>query len=161
MLVERIIGEGKTVLLFSDGGPKHFKNSAVMWFMSLLSEKYHLNTYWSFFGANHGSNVCDAVGSHANRKIKTESMNKQTVIQAKDIPTHINLMKNHTASIAPKGGNYKVTRPNTLQGIRMLHYWTFFGDVVRAAETYENHTNVNEYRIDEKTKIELIDIINE
>lgn len=52
----------KKVYLWSDGGPKHFKQKKSMYFMSQLAEKYKISIDWNFYCSCHAHNLCD---SHA------------------------------------------------------------------------------------------------
>ena len=50
-------------VLFSDGGPGHFKNAATINFYSELAKQHGITIVCNFFASNHGKSVADTIAS--------------------------------------------------------------------------------------------------
>ena len=60
-----------SIILFSDGARKHYKQKFSISWMAFLEKKFeNVSFEWNFFLSNHGFNSCDAAGSHAKRRLK-------------------------------------------------------------------------------------------
>ena len=117
------------LLVFSDGGPKHFKISSNMSFFAAVQEKLGKPVEHYFFESNHGHSVCDAVASQAKKKLSESQRNEGIGIHTPlDITSVINELTSHVALIAPIDIN--VTAIQTFHGIRSLYKWTFDEDFV-------------------------------
>ena len=57
------------VLIFSDGGPKHFKMTGTMNFFAFIKMKSNIALSYHFFESNHGHSVCDGAAAHAKKGI--------------------------------------------------------------------------------------------
>lgn len=58
------------VIIFSDGGPHHFKIWKTINFFHCLVKLYGIPIEYSFFEAYHGSSLCDAHAGHVKRAIR-------------------------------------------------------------------------------------------
>jgi len=94
---------GKTKLvIYSDGGPKHFKITANMTFFAAVQTKLGIPVEYNFFEANHGHSVCDGVAAQAKKKLNQHQRDQEeiisTPIQIADIVTGL---ENHIGLVAP------------------------------------------------------------
>jgi hypothetical protein len=91
-----------TVLIWSDGGPKHFKISANLKLFQAIQKKFsEIQWEYHFFPAYHGCNVCDAIASHAKKRINEFSRNFHLPMDIADkVTTQINTLANHQATPA-------------------------------------------------------------
>src|SRR5690606_25957164 len=55
--------------IWSDGGGKHFKTTPTITFFARLQQTVGKTFYYNFFASHHGHSVCDAVASHAKRRL--------------------------------------------------------------------------------------------
>lgn len=60
-LVVQLVNEEVTnrIIVFSDGGPKHFKTRRGLFYMWLISQEVNRPIDWHFFASNHGKCRCD------------------------------------------------------------------------------------------------------
>ena len=88
--------------LFSDGGPKHFKNCAAIHNDALFAFLLHslgFNFTHHFFASNHGSGACDADASHFKIQLHNWARSHEKRITAvEELVEHIKV-KYLTASI--------------------------------------------------------------
>ncbi len=99
LLKETWFDRPSTVLIWSDGGPKHFKISAnLKLFQAIQKEMDSIHWEYHFFPAYHGCNVCDAVASQAKKKMNEESRNFHEAIKTPEkVVEKINKLANHQA----------------------------------------------------------------
>jgi len=72
------------IIIFSDGGPKHFKIRKSLFFFSLLSCYYEQEFEWNFFQSCHGKGPCDAHVGYIKRCLKREVKKNLTISSEKD-----------------------------------------------------------------------------
>jgi hypothetical protein len=125
--VIRELGNMNEVIIWSDGGPKHFKNSHTLLMYSDLRDR-KLNwckfTY-NFFYAYHGANICD---SHAGAVKKvTKSMSGEKLPDtANFIVDAYNSLNNTNVTRLVNEADTSI-RAATLKGIKSFHYFEFLG----------------------------------
>ena len=74
--------EIKTVKIWSDGGPKHFKISANMKLLLTIQHVTPSVDWWyNFFGAYHGCSVCDGVAAQAKASLINSMRDNQMAIR--------------------------------------------------------------------------------
>jgi hypothetical protein len=123
---ENWFGQAEKICFWTDGGPKHFKISSNMRFFSSLQDKYRskYEIEYNYFPSYHGSGICDAVGSQANRKVSQKMRDSSQAIR--DIYSAIQAigeLNNHTARLAVLADNNFSC--NTMNGIRSYHKFCF------------------------------------
>eukprot|EP00733_Pompholyxophrys_punicea_P001470 Pompholyxophrys_punicea_v1_NODE_748_length_1356_cov_6.819508.p1 type:complete len:216 gc:universal NODE_748_length_1356_cov_6.819508:508-1155(+) len=72
---EGIFKERKKLIIFSDGGPKHFKISGCVNFFALFQRQTGLQIEYNFYESYHGHSVCDAAAAHLKNKINVHERN--------------------------------------------------------------------------------------
>lgn len=123
-LYEMLAFKKPRIVIYSDGGPKHFKVSAVLFGMSILSQIMKFQLRWSFFAPNHGSHIYDGVASHAKKDLFTYAIdNKFIYSSAKDIVTVLNKSPLRNAFILnQRKWTFPDTEVDTIQNIRKLYF---------------------------------------
>ena len=112
------------IIIFSDGGPKHFKTTATINFFGYLKKCLQVDLEYHFFESNHGHSICDAVACHAKRALNNEQRNNQVPINKPlEICTVLNKIKNCEAEIATISTEEKDFV--TFQGIRTCMKFCF------------------------------------
>ena len=89
---EALDGEGKftpynKIIIWSDGGPKHFKQRFNLRYMHAKSVEWAeqgRTVEYHFFGSSHGSNACDSAASHGKKRVKNRANNKKQRITTTD-----------------------------------------------------------------------------
>jgi len=76
MLDNNFFKDFSKALVFSDGGPKHFKITANMSFFAAVQDQLQKTVEYFFFESNHGHSVCDAVASHAKKRLSQTQRNE-------------------------------------------------------------------------------------
>jgi len=85
LLEENTFQNMKTVNIWSDGGPKHFKISFNMKFLATFQHSnIEINWSYHFFPTYHGCSVCDAATSHAKKKMKNSMINTGVAIRTSE-----------------------------------------------------------------------------
>jgi hypothetical protein len=106
LLEENWFDTPSKVLIWSDGGPKHFKISAnLKLFQAIQKMVPNISWKYHFFPAYHGYNVCDAIASHTKKRINEYSRNFHQLIDGTDkVTNQINTLTNYWAitAIIPK-----------------------------------------------------------
>jgi hypothetical protein len=75
----------KTVKIWSDGGPKHFKISSNMKFLLTLQQsKPDVMWEYNFFAPYHGCSICDGVAAQAKGILNVTMRDEQTAIKTPD-----------------------------------------------------------------------------
>ena len=101
--------------MWSDGGPKHFKLSASMFYFSLFSQ--HINTTYHFFESYHGQSACDAAASHAKRRINVLARDDRKIMEhASTLSEAINTVRCHRATPVILLTSLKTTKFPTMNG---------------------------------------------
>lgn len=89
----------KYVIVWSDGGPKHFKLTEGLFYFSCISTPtFRINSY-NFFGAYHGQSGCDAAAFCGKRRINVKVRDEGWVMDtAAKLCEAINTLKNTQAT---------------------------------------------------------------
>jgi len=129
---EQLLQEGwftntSTVHIWSDGGPKHFKITANMYYMSYLAERFvQLTFIYNFFESYHGHSTCDAAAAHAKKKINEYQRDNTTRLESSQATiTIISELTSHQASILQTIDPTLSIQLPTATGIRSYHRYTF------------------------------------
>ena len=139
--------EIKTVKIWSDGGPKHFKISANMKLLLTIQHVTPSVDWWyNFFGAYHGCSVCDGVAAQAKASLINSMRDNQMAIRTSNqaIET-IGGLKNHSANnIQIPSTDFST---NTFHGI--TQYFKFkphkTRNILYAYKTSEDETPIKRY----------------
>ena len=86
--MEEYINQNKNVenlVIWSDGGRKHFKNADIQQFIMKFQKKKSILIEWNFFVSYHGFNPCDLASAQLKSKLKTEMNNKQINLDLNEI----------------------------------------------------------------------------
>jgi len=73
------------IIIFSDGGPKHFKIRKSLYLFSLISACYNQEFEWNFFQSCHGKGPCDAHVGYLKRCLKREVLRNDTIETEQDL----------------------------------------------------------------------------
>jgi len=121
----------KKIVIFSDGGPKHFKTTATVTFFGVLQKRLGLPVEYHFFESNHGHSVCDTVAAHAKKALNVEQRDSRYAIKNTDeIVTVLEKVKNHYAEVALAQEQEESPEFVTFKGIRSMRKFTFDDDTV-------------------------------
>jgi hypothetical protein len=112
------------IIIWSDGGPKHFKISANMRFILSLQQAWpEVNWSYNFFPSFHGCSVCDGAASHLKQAINRTMRDEQIAIRnSQQIISVGSQLKNHELSLVTL--TTTDLRANTLKGIKKYHKFT-------------------------------------
>ena len=117
----------KKIDFFTDGGPKHFKISAIMNMLHHYSQhqlQQQTITY-HFYASYHGHGICDAAASHAKSAIwESIGETKRTPKTSQEICTIIDKINNHISFPIPTTTNI-TQKFKTMVGIRSFHKFQF------------------------------------
>jgi len=124
LLEENRFNEMETVIIWSDGGPKHFKISAnICFILSLQQAQPEINWSYNFFPSYHGCSVCDGAASHIKQAINRTMRDDQIAIRSSEqIVSVISGLQNHEATLAISTSTN--ISANTLKGIKKYHKFT-------------------------------------
>jgi len=112
--------------IWSDGGPKHFKMSANIYYCSILST--FIPTTYHFFASYHGQSACDAAASHAKRRINVTVRDQDLSIATADmLSMAINTVRNHKACPVEIITTLTTKKFKTITGITQFHKYSFNG----------------------------------
>ena len=127
----------KKVLLWSDGGPKHFKMTSCMHFFSSFQSKTSIQIIYNFFESYHGHFVCDGVASHTKKMLNVfQRDNLKPVNNSHQIVQLVSNMKNSSSSLY-HGESLPTPKFKTFRGIRSYYKFSFEDDKVFAHDLSE------------------------
>lgn len=69
------------LLIWSDGGRKHFKQRYAMQYVMEMQRKWAVRIVWNFFASHHGHGVCDADASHVKVAVRSAQRDKNILIR--------------------------------------------------------------------------------
>ena len=121
------------VIIFSDGGPKHFKVSSLLYYFYSLQKLYpRFHFSYHFFASYHGHSVCDAAASQFKRSI-IRQVNEQssTPKTASELVANCDVRYHHGLHVVPEDNG--IIYIKTLKGIRSFHYFQFTDDYIVAS----------------------------
>ena len=112
-------------MIWSDGGPKHFKCSSSVLMYSALHHEYlrHLDFSYNFFFAYHGANICDGHAGAAKKRAKSESGKEIPLDSGFIFKVYDSLKDTHVNMIVKDDNDSE--RAKTLDGIKSYHYIKF------------------------------------
>ena len=111
-------------IIFSDGGPKHFKLTATVKFFGFIQNLYGVSIEYNFFESNHGHSICDAVASQAKKNLSlAQRDNDQLINTPNQIVTVLKNIKNHNSGMAETCEHEE--KFDTFHGIRSCHKFVF------------------------------------
>jgi len=85
-LLNRNIFDGfRKIIIFSDGGPKHFKIRKSLYLFSLIDAAYPQKFQWNFFQSCHGKGPCDAHVGYMKNLLKREILRGEIVNDKDDL----------------------------------------------------------------------------
>lgn len=120
---ERVFPGIKSLVVWSDGGSKHFKCTSFLEALGRLGQRNGVDMQYNFFVADHGWNICDAAASHAKSKLKLAALEASKPIRstAEALPV-ISSLTSHTAHPAAIS-QPRITR--TAKGINQYHHFSW------------------------------------
>lgn len=117
------------LIIFSDGGPKHFKMTGTLSFFCFLRNELAIDLEYHFYESNHGHSICDAVASHAKKAINVQLRDTQRIIKnSKEIAEIIRGIKKHEADVAFIDNPHPKFK--TFNGIRKMMRFSFGENVI-------------------------------
>lgn len=121
------------IIIWSDGGPKHFKVTATINFFGWLQHRFGKKIIYNFFESNHGHSVCDTVAAQGKQILNKYQRDMQTPIKTSEqIVQVLPFAQGHHAELAPVDENEPGTHPATYRGIREMHQFKFTPETVLA-----------------------------
>jgi hypothetical protein len=143
--------ECKKLIIWSDGGPKHFKLTANLYFFSICSQQLKFEIEYHFFPSYHGHSSCDAAAAHSKKQLNIYQRNNGTPISdSKGAAEIISTVNNHWAGLAPIIERPKKIEISTLNGIRKMHKFKFVSEGVIKGWEYEDSTVAHIFEIKKK-----------
>jgi len=137
MFKTKIIPDNITnIEIWSDGGPKHFKQKKTMYYFSTLQQKYQKTITYHFYQSYHGHNSCDAAAAHAKNAINLQQRDTNIPsYTAQDLCNSINTVNHHHAQQVPPINKPHI-KVSKLDGIKSFFMYKFPAPgVVHAYET--------------------------
>jgi hypothetical protein len=126
MVLQGIFEPYKSIEIWSDGGPKHFKITASIVFFGTLQNYFNKKITYNFFTSYHGHSVCDTMASHMKRKLRTEMIKWDLFINtSEELLEIINKINGYENHIIDFEGVIQDTKCGTLHGIRRYHKFKF------------------------------------
>jgi hypothetical protein len=142
LLSNKLLGNIKHIEIWSDGGNKHFKYSATMYYFSTIKERYNISITYNFYESYHGHNAYDAAASHAKKAILRYQLDKGIPCwDADNLASAINTINHHEASTlaaAYKAGNKGISI-SSMVGIKS--YFMFQFPTTGKAEAYTSSSS--------------------
>ena len=114
----------ENVIIWSDGGKKHFKNSKMQQFILQYQAKTDIRFQWNFFISYHGYNPCDLASAHLKRNLITAQNSKCKKLNIEDIVSLANSMVSHGADVITTNSSSEQSI-TTLHGISKYHQFTY------------------------------------
>ena len=140
MIKEGLLDDYDDLIIFSDGGPKHFKTSAIINYYSSLATRYHSKSIeYNLFASNHGCSACDGAAGQISKSIKaTTGETNQPILTEFDINQLIGKLKNHESKRCPEITEDMTKEVPTFKKIRSFHKWKFCKDGKILAFEYDS-----------------------
>ena len=122
----------REVEVWSDGGPKHFKVSSLIYYFFSLQQQTNRKITYNFFAWYHGHSACDSAASHVKRAV-VRFVNEANMIPqfswqlsliAEDVKGHAGV------SLSPDPSS--VIYIHTLHGIKSYHCFRFDSECILA-----------------------------
>jgi hypothetical protein len=118
---ENVFKDIDTIMLYSDGGRKHFKCTVTIEFFSWFSQFEQINIVYNFFESYHGHSACDGCAANSKKKIKTFQLEQQIQITTDtQIADVLSSIRNSTSQICPDTTKLEPHKPKTFAAISTL-----------------------------------------
>jgi len=120
------------LLIWSDGGPQHFKIKKTSNFFSFLRGKYNKGIEYHFFASNHGHSMCDSHTGVGKQKLRREERSSQ--IQTKDLDaiadSYSQLKATTVFKLPPidKTDTVSLSRDILSEGIKKFHEFRYLSN---------------------------------
>lgn len=85
------------ILLWSDGGPHHFKIFRTLYLMWQLQHEYDITIQYNFFASAHGKSLCDAHIGVSKQRVRMVAKTEHDVDTVQQLRTVLLTLKNTTA----------------------------------------------------------------
>jgi hypothetical protein len=116
----------KKIIIWSDGGKKHFKNSSMLTFISKFQASQFVRITWNFFISYHGHNRCDLAAAQAKRNLQQEINCKKMELSRDEVRDTCAKTVDHSAHLIEI--HSKLEKFKTLKDISLYHHFTFSGN---------------------------------
>ena len=112
----------KRVRFFTDGGPKHFKCSAFLYFLWSIWNHYKVSDLeYNFFASYHGCNGCDGAAAQAAAKVRIfQAESGSFPSDAKELKSILDDLSNHNYTIIPR-----IERPKNKKPLEFINIATY------------------------------------
>lgn len=111
--------------IWTDGGPKHFKLSSLLFFFSVLQQEYQsCNITYNYFESYHGHGICDVLAAQAKKLFRRIiSENEKNFNTATDVVNVICQLSGHRAERIGNIDRTLIMKVGTMSGIKS--YWKY------------------------------------
>jgi hypothetical protein len=115
------------LILWSDGGPAHFKIRRTLFMMKEFSTKYQILIEWHFFASNHGKGPCDGKHGVDKRKLRERALEGNPIQTLDDYIAVISKVKNTRIVFKVEGAesNSGHDYAKFTKGIKRFHEYIF------------------------------------
>jgi hypothetical protein len=114
------------IYLWTDGGPKHFKLTGNINFISEWVDQSGIKVEYHFFASYHGHSVCDSLAAQAKSKADNWiAENNSSIKTAENLAAVINRVNGHSAFSVTGIARNTTETPPCLQAIRSYHKFLF------------------------------------
>lgn len=142
----------QNVIVWSDGGPKHFKLTEGQFYFSCISRPHFRIVSYNFFASHHGQSGCDGAAASGKRRIRVIARDEKLVMDtAVKLVDAINTLKNTSATPVTIYDEEKRTY-KTMDGITSGHMFISHGpgDITGFVHTTVNKpaTPIQHYHVE-------------
>lgn len=120
------------LIIFSDGGGKHFKCTQFLSFLWKVNSFYSFSLEYNFFVSYHGCNGCDGAAAQASQKVKRYIQETQCYPRtSSELKSILDELNNHDYELLQAVDRIdgkvakNLIKVPTLKGIRSFHNYTF------------------------------------
>ena len=117
----------KSIVVWSDGGRKHFKMSRNLMFWWCLAKKWKVSVEYNFYECYHGHSACDAAAAHVKTALTNFQKNENTVVtEIGKVAELVNSVTNHECTVCNVDDRAAAYLPGiTYPQIMSCHHFTF------------------------------------
>lgn len=119
----------KLISIWTDGGPKHFKITALQRYFLILQKTLGTNTKirYNYFASYHGCNACDALAAHAKASIRNYIQKNNILLKnSKEIAECISMVNGHSTNFFQlKLNRNEKVETVTMKGIKRCHKFIY------------------------------------
>lgn len=119
---------GKNYEIWSDGGPKHFKNCYTMRFAFDFFRRNDINARWHYFEPHHGHNLCDSHNGKISQSKRDSDVSNNVISTADALKELIELKLSNTTCIIMDNidrSDESFRDVDQLKGIQKYRYFEF------------------------------------